>query len=297
MESVQFQAEPKPSAFGQGDSEQEPPLLYSPEKAARIAAALREGFDPECILLFGSLAGGTPHSDVAAYDLLVVMREEPYFGWPQVTRYLKYKLPPRHRDVPYANIYIYTPGFMQAHPSPFFWFARSEGALLWCSDRYNFRRPHKRCDFRQAYCEANLCFDTFFPLGVRFLAATNRALTGGDLRQAAFFAAQAAVLFYHTLFFMYHGFDTDTHDPVLMHQRLRTLSGELMLLFDSDSVHYNDTMPCLKRFLIKARYDPHFEINPHELEEHIDRVEKMKAIVEKVCQRRLELYKSRAAAL
>ena len=84
----------------------EHPGHYDATDAARIAEVLREGFDPEYVLLFGSLAGGTPHSDVAAYDLLVVTREEPYFGWPQVTRYLKYKLPPRHRDVPYANIFF-----------------------------------------------------------------------------------------------------------------------------------------------------------------------------------------------
>lgn len=90
-----------------------------------------------------------------------------------------------------------------------------------------------------------------------------------------------------------HGFDTDTHDIVLLHERLRTLSGELMLLFDSDNVYHNDTLPCLKLFQQKARYDPGFDIRPHELSQHIDRVGHMRKVVERVCMQRIELYRSR----
>ena len=38
-------------------------------------------FDPEYVLLFGKLAGGTPHSDAVAYDLLIVVRETPEYDW------------------------------------------------------------------------------------------------------------------------------------------------------------------------------------------------------------------------
>ncbi|MBQ4279307.1 MAG: HEPN domain-containing protein [Rikenellaceae bacterium] len=270
-------------------------LLYNPAEAARITNVLREGFAPEYILLFGSLAGGTPHSDVTAYDLLLVVREQPSYGWPSVKRYLKYKLPFKRRNIPYVNIYIHTLGFIQSHPVPFLWLAQAEGDLLYCNDRYNFRRPRKSCDFRQAYCDANFRLDTFLDLGDRFLGQADGALTENDIRVAAFCTAQAAVLFYHVLFFVFHGFDTDTHDMVLMHDRLRTLSGELMLLLDSDSSHYNDTLPCLNQFLIKARYEPDFTVNPRELEQHIDRVTQMREIVGKVCKQRIALYKDRAA--
>ena len=38
--------------------------LYDPAEAARIVQCLTDGyFDPEYILLFGKLVGGTPHSD------------------------------------------------------------------------------------------------------------------------------------------------------------------------------------------------------------------------------------------
>lgn len=69
-------------------------LPYDPTEAARIVRHLTDGyFDPEYILLFGKLAGGTPHSDPAAYDLLMVVRETPRFNWFQAKRILRYKMP------------------------------------------------------------------------------------------------------------------------------------------------------------------------------------------------------------
>ena len=50
---------------------------YDTLKTARIAETLRELLDPEYILLFGKLADGTPHSDILAYDLLVVSNRRP----------------------------------------------------------------------------------------------------------------------------------------------------------------------------------------------------------------------------
>ena len=46
-------------------------------------------FDPEYVLLFGKLAGGTPHSDAVAYDLLIVVRETPEYDWIRAKRILR----------------------------------------------------------------------------------------------------------------------------------------------------------------------------------------------------------------
>ena len=66
---------------------------YDTLKAARIAETLRELLDPEYILLFGKLADGTPHSDILAYDLLVVTDGPTHYSWYDAKRYLKMKLP------------------------------------------------------------------------------------------------------------------------------------------------------------------------------------------------------------
>ncbi len=71
------QLAPKPEP----QPEQPTEKLYNPAEAARIVQSLTEDyFNPEYILLFGKLVGGTHHSDAMAYDLLMVVRETPEYN-------------------------------------------------------------------------------------------------------------------------------------------------------------------------------------------------------------------------
>lgn len=89
-------------------TEQQPDLLgseptkplYNPKEVEQIVRHLTNGiFDPEYILLFGKLVGGTRFSDPMAYDLLIVVRETPSYDWIQAKRYLRYQMPLRHREI------------------------------------------------------------------------------------------------------------------------------------------------------------------------------------------------------
>ena len=92
---------------------------------------------------------------------------------------------------------------------------------------------------------------------------------------------------------MFHGYEFDIHDPVVMHERMRTLSAELMLVLDDNHIDYNFTLPCLKGFMQKAAYNLNFDVAPKELEMHMARVEKMGDIIRRLCEMRLELYEER----
>lgn len=268
----------------------ETPKLYDPGVATRMAELIRDVFDPAYILLFGSLAGGTPHSDALSYDLLIATHDTPQYNWLDVRRYLKMKMPNVGHGVPYLNIYIYPANYVVSQASPLFYLARKEGVLLYRSDRHKFRRPKKPYFFSQAACDAKQYYSTFMSLGTEFLEQAGAALTENKIRQAAFATAQAAVYFYQVFFRVYHGFDFDTRDVMILHERLHTLSAELFILFESDSFTPIHTLPCLRRFIINARYDSSFFIHANELEQHLDRVERMQSIVEKVCTQRIDLY-------
>ena len=270
-----------------------PPQLYDPAEAAHIAELLRHAYNPEYIILFGTLVGGTPHSDIVAYDLLVVPSEEPYYGgWAAAKRWLKLKMPSKHRQIGYVNPHIYTRNFIDGHSSPVFYLAKKEGVVLYFRKHINLPKP-KPYNFAAARDDASGYFSTFYNLGTQFLDDAGTAFTTNDLRQTAFFLAQAAQLFYRTLFFVYHRFETDCENLELLHDMLRTLSAELMLQFDTEHHNGNNTIPRLNAFLNKARYDANFCASPRELEAHLDRMEKMKTIIEKVCKQRIELYCSR----
>ena len=267
-------------------------LPYDPAEVGQIVENLTNGiFDPEYILLFGKLAGGTRFSDPVAYDLLMVVRETPSYDWMQAKRYLRYQIPVRLRKITYINLYILTLDYVKRAHTPFLYFTHNEGELLYCKDHHYFN-PKRFCNFAAAYCDAQFHFDTFSDLGMLFLERANSEYAEGhNLRPAALFTAQAAVYFYHTLYYVFHGYEFDSHDPIVMHERMRTLSSELMLVLDSDHVEYNFTLPCLKGFLKKAGYDRDFDIAPKALEMHMERVERLGGIVQQLCELRLELYK------
>ncbi len=266
---------------------------YNPDELAQIVRCLTDAyFDPEYILLFGSLAGGTPHSDVAAYDLLMVVRNTPEYDWMQAKRILRYKVPVKRREITYINLYVMTLRAVESRKTPFLYFAHAEGELLYCSDRYRFRRPKHPIDFAAAYADAKLHFDTFRILGGELIEQAQDACSESrNRRLAALCMAQAAVCFYHTLYYVYHGEEFGSHDPVVMHDRMRTLSTQLMLVFDDHRIENIFTLPRLGSFLTKARYEVNFDMAPEELEMHLRRVEKMEHIVENYCGLRLELYK------
>lgn len=277
------------------NSVQEQPAerLYDPAEAAQIVRILTDGyFKPEYILLFGKLAGGTPHSDAAAYDLLVVVRDTPEYDWIQAKRILRCKMPPRLRKIAYINLYILPLNCVESNRTPFLYFAHSEGELLYCSDHCRFRRPKRPIDFAKAYADARFHFDTFRTLGGDLLEQAQNALVEGrNVRLAAQFTAQAAVYFYHTLYWVYHAQEFDIHDPVVMHDRMRTLSTKLMLVFDDNHIENIFTLPCLKQILMKTPYSAEFYMAPQELEMHMDRVQKAAEIIENYCELRLERYK------
>jgi len=271
----------------------QPERLYDPGEAARIVECLTDGyFDPAYILLFGRLAGGTPHSDAAAYDLLVVVPEAPEYDWMQAKRILRYRMPVKHRRITYINLYVMTLGYVESHRTPFLYFAHAEGQLLYCSEHHRFRRPRYPIDFASAHADAKLHFDTFRMLGNDLLEQAQDAfIEGRNRRLAAIFTAQAAVYFYHTLYYVYHGHEFDSHDPVVMHDRMRTLSAKLMLALDDTHIENLFTLPRLKKFLFQARYDRNFDLAPQEVQGHLERVGKIGAIIESCCGLRLERYK------
>ena len=248
----------------------------------------KEGlFDPEYILLFGSLAGGTMHSEAKCYDLLLVVRNQTDYNWLQAKRDLRYKLPFQWREITYTNLYVCPWNYVQAHYTPF------QGVLLYCKDSFYFRRPKRPCNFEEAYCDAKSYFDTFKPLADLSinLAQAGSPKYPNEIRWAAFMTAKAAILYYKMLYYVYHNEPFDHDDPLILHERMRTLSTELMLLFDDTHAARNTTLACLKSFARKTFEERKFMLHPFELKEHMARIVRMGEIVTKYCEKRLELYK------
>ena len=265
---------------------------YDTLKAARIAETLSELLNPEYILLFGKLADGTPHSDILAYDLLVVTDGPTRYDWYAAKRYLKMKLPYIGHGAPYINLYIYTRQYLDANNTPFFYFARKEGIVLHSRSR-KIARPRDGFDFGYAASLAMKYSGIFMPLADKLAGYAQRNLDRDHIRESAFAIAQVAVYYYRTLFYVHHGFEADSCDVRYLHHRLRTLSGELPLLFEPDDFNSATSLRRLNNFTTCAPYDPDFFVETDELARHLDLVKRLGEIVRRLCERRMELYAKR----
>ena len=136
-------------------------------------------------------------------------------------------------------------------------------------------------------------FDTFRTLGNDLLEQAQDAPCRGPQRAScgAVHGAGRGLFLPHALLWVYHGKEFDIHDPVVMHDRMRTLSTKLMLVFDDNHIENIFTLPRLKEVLMKTPYSAEFRMAPQELEMHMDRVQKAAEIIENYCGLRLELYK------
>ena len=131
METNQNPVQENPAQRLALELEQPAERFYDPAEAARIVQCLTDGyFDPEYILLFGKLVGGTPHSDAMAYDLLVVVRETPEYDWMQTKRILRYKVPYSCRKITYINLYIMTLSYVESNSTPLLCPCRRRVAVL-----------------------------------------------------------------------------------------------------------------------------------------------------------------------
>lgn len=195
METNQNPVQENPAQRIFSELEQPAERLYDPAEAARIVQCLTDGyFDPEYILLFGKLVGGTRHSDAMAYDLLMVVRETPEYDWIQTKRILRYKVPYSCRKITYINLYIMTLSYVESNSTPFLFFAHAEGELLYCSDSYHFQRPKHPIDFAKAYADAKFHFDTFRTQGNELLEQAQDAFSESrNMRLAALFMALTAI--------------------------------------------------------------------------------------------------------
>ncbi len=264
--------------------------LYTPVQAAQIADALCELLDPAYILLFGKMAGKTPFSDTYAFDLLVLTDGAPLYNWIEAKRYLKMKIPWVGHGTPYINIYVHSLRHTETCYTPFFYFARKEGIVLYCSRNRTFARPKKQFDFGLAADYATKYTQTFLSLADRLVDFAELRIDPKHAREAAFASAQAAVYYFRSLFYVFHGFEAETSDIRILHQRMRTLSGKLPLLFEPDEIHAMQTLHSLNLFLTAARYDPQFVVPLEAIAWHTERVRRLGQIVTTLCRLRIDLY-------
>lgn len=268
-----------------------PPITYKPEELEQIISVIRHCTNPEEIILFGSLAGGTPFSEVAAYELLVVTKSRPAKDWEHIRMYLNYTIPPKNRAIEHINFYLCSPREIYCKPAPmapFYYFVQSEGKAVF--SRRTFKQ--KPCDYEKLYFAASDRSQNMFADASELLSIDTGGNCFVDLQLPAFFTACGVELLLHALYVAYHGVDTELHTLSELYLRLRTISTELCIMLNPLQPNIHRMFIQLDRYRKMALYCK-CELTKEEIDEYFDIAKKMETLIEKLIDARINLYENR----
>ena len=266
-----------------------PPITYNPDELSQIVSVLCHCTEPEEIILFGSLAEATPFSEITAYDLFVLTANRSPDDWNDIRSYRKFKLRSRIRTISFINLYICSPADVSGDLMLFYRFIQANGKAVYSRKTF---KP-KPCDYERLYFDALDRYELFFSQADGLFEAAEQSALILDWRRTAFQTACGVEMLLHALYAAYHAADCNLHKLTTLFLRMQTLSPDLFILLDPERGCSSRMLSRLDGFREKAMYKLGCAAEKAEINEYLDRSEKMKGLIEKICTARLALYKSR----
>ena len=266
-----------------------PAITYKQDELSQIVSVLCHCTEPEEIILFGSLAGATPFSEIAAYDLFVLTANRFPEDWNDIRSYLKFKLPSRTRTISFINLYICSPSDISGDLMPFYRFVQANGKAVYSRKTFKL----KSCDYERLYFDASDRYELFFSQADGLFESAEQSVGILNWRQTAFQTACGVEMLLHALYAAYHAADCSLHTLTTLFLRMQTISPDLFILLDPERGCSSRMLSRLDILRDKAMYKLGCVADKTEIEEYLDRAQKMKGLIEKLCTARLELYKSR----
>ena len=256
------------------------------------------------IILFGSYAKGTwvidsymeghiTYSYVSDIDIMLVTKSPKFVGFKG--RFLEGRIEDRLERKGLNDMLRFTPRvtlitetiarFNKELEKNRYFFSdiKKEGILLYDSGEFKLAEPkelsrEERKEIAQEY------YDQWFSEGVEFLVLTNFSVTNKMLNKAAFLLHQATESLYNAVLLVFSGYKGRDHDIEKLGSLASNYSDELLKIFPRDTEEQKRYFKLLREAYIRARYDKTYKITEEELLYLIQRVEKLKAVTEEICQ-------------
>lgn len=152
-----------------------------------------------------------------------------------------------------------------------------------------FRRPVPLSD-EAAYNVAKRHFESKFPLAENALRLHIDSIGYDELRDAAFLLHQAAERLYSCYLLVRTNYTPSSHNIKFLRSLCESQDSRLIEAWPRDQKLDKARFELLKRAYVEARYSEHFAISTDDLEWQANRVGHLKAIVETICQERLDKH-------
>ncbi len=263
----------------------------------RIVDIIQEVVNPEKIILFGSHAKGTQvehryqtkdgiiHEYISDYDFLVVTKDNPEKTYVQESKIMDRV---DHFNPP-VNLEIHEIDYINEGLSwgqYFFADIAKEGVLLYDKGTVQFVEPrvltpNEAKEISQRY------FEKWFKRANGFISGIDGYISKGEYNVSAFILHQAAESFYYTTLLVFTGYKPKTHNLGKLKKQIKNISEEVFLLFPENNKFEKHLFDLLKRGYVDARYKDDYVITKSEVLALVERIEKMRTLVDTVCYQKI----------
>jgi HEPN domain-containing protein len=171
-----------------------------------------------------------------------------------------------------------------------------EGILLYDTGTIKFTEPRElpKSEMKEI---AQRYFNQWFKTATNFLSYSKHAFEklieeNEPLNDAVFLLHQSTERFYNTMLLVFTSYKPKTHNLDKLRHYAKPLSAELFSLFPFpvEDKQENHLFDLLKRGYVEARYNENYQITKQELAVLMERVQKMKDIVEKICKEKIASF-------
>ncbi len=269
-----------------------------------IVRMIREDFDVEMIILFGSYARGdwveelgpdefyyTYQSD---FDILVVAEK---------------KLANKHRkwglleDRFMRSSVVQTPitlihhsiGYLNAQLSKgqyFFSDIKKEGILLYNSGR-NELAEERELSPEEYRKKAEKNYRKWFESAKEFFNYYRMGFKEGNYNSAAFQLHQATERFYSALLLVLIDYKPKTHDIEKLAKLVAAQEPKILEVFPKGTEEERNRFELLRKAYVDARYDEDYKISSEELKWLGERVKKLQKLTEDICTKKIHSFSTK----
>jgi predicted nucleotidyltransferase/HEPN domain-containing protein len=252
------------------------------------------------IVLFGSFARGDWVADpkggyFSDYDLLVVVSDRRLTDtlefWAKADDHLTRAVTIEKTISAPVNFIVHDLKDMNEqlrHGRPFFVDIARDGIALYEMEGCIFDEPHHLTRAKRQ-AEAQRSFNQWFVSASEFRTLAEMAVQQGMNNKAAFLFHQAAEHFYHCLLQVLTLYSPKSHKLNFLRSQAESHEPRLIEVWPRNTRFGKRCFELLRRAYVDARYSPHYQITPEELEWIGERIELLQSHVRQICEERLAL--------
>jgi len=252
------------------------------------------------IVLFGSFARGDWVADpkggyFSDYDLLVVVSDRRLTDtlefWAKADDHLTRAVTIEKSISAPVNFIVHDLKDVNEqlrHGRPFFVDIARDGIALYEMEGCAFEEPHHLTRAKRQ-AEAQRSFNQWFVSASEFRTLAEMALQQGMNNKASFLFHQAGEHFYHCLLQVLTLYSPKSHKLNFLRSQSESHEPRLIEVWPRNTRFGKRCFELLRRAYVDARYSPHYQITPEELEWIGERIEILQSLVRQICDERLAL--------